>query len=64
MYLLWTVNTLNGSKKSLRDGRDEGGGILCPDELKCCLKEADRIPDIASSLETTARRGRGKGQVL
>lgn len=49
--------------KNLRDGGgDEGGGILCPDELKCCLKEADRIPDIASSLE--AGRGKGKGQVL
>lgn len=39
-------------------GGDEGGRILCPDELKCCLKEADRIPDIASSLEA----GRGEGE--
>lgn len=39
-------------------GGDEGGRILCPDELKCCLKEADRIPDIASSLEA----GRGGGE--
>jgi len=51
--------------KNLRvGGGDEGGGILCPDELKCCLKEADRIPDITWSLEATAGRGRGKGQVL
>lgn len=45
--------------KNLSDGGDEGGRILYPDELKCCLKEADRIPDIASSLEA-GRRGKGK----
>lgn len=47
-------------------GGDEGGRILCPDELKCCLKEADRIPDIASSLEAGEEGwgGREKGQVL
>lgn len=51
--------------KNLRDGGgDKGGGILCLDELECCLKEADRIPDIASSLEATVRRGKGKGQLL
>lgn len=58
------MHALNGSKKISGMEGDEGGGILYPDELKCCLKEADRIPDIASSLEATARRGRGKGQVL
>lgn len=44
-------------------GGDEGGRILCADELKCCLKEADRIPDIASSSEAGSG-GKGKGQII